>query len=62
MISLALQKCLKNGVKIYPVHRDYRWYIEVDFNGRKTTIEKPIKQSEINSAMEKTVLHYSRKL
>lgn len=62
MINQALHKCLKNGVKIYPIYKDYRWYIQININGKIKTIDKTVSQNKINEAVTKTYIFYAEKL
>ena len=61
-IDLAIHKCLKNGIKVYPVYYDYRWYIEADINGKAKRFPKQLKEKEINQALTKTYQFYAEKL
>lgn len=54
--------CIKNGIKVYPIFKNGRWFIQVDNNGKLTTIDKSIQQNEINVSMAKTYIHYAKKL
>lgn len=61
-IDLAIQKCLKNGIKVYPVYTNYRWFIEAEICGKPKRFDKPVKEININDAVTKTYLHYAEKL
>lgn len=53
---------LMEGIKIYPVYKFSRWFIEVDNNGKIKTFDKSIKQNEIPESIDKTILFYYNKL
>lgn len=53
---------IKNGIKIYPIFRNYFWFIQVDNNGKITTYEKRINQKEINDSVAKTIKHFYKLL
>ena len=61
-INLAMQKCHKNHVEIYPIFKDYKWYIESRINGRVKRFEKPVQTKEVNESVSKTYLHFADKL
>jgi len=58
----AAHLCIKNGIKVYPVYINYKWFIEVNINGRIKTFDKSITQDEINYAMSSTYIFYAEKL
>jgi hypothetical protein len=62
LISEAIQKCLKNGIKVYPVNVGFKIYIEAEINGKKKRFPKQVSGKEINEALAKTYKHYSEKL
>lgn len=61
-ISLAIQKLTYHGVKVSPVYKDYRWWVQVTKNGTTKTFDKPVSQTKLNQALEKTVFHEAAKL
>lgn len=52
----------KNGVKVYPVNENGKWYIEANNNGTIKRFAKEIKQSEINEMTVKTIDYYYKLL
>ena len=60
-INLAMQKCFKNHVEIYPV-LDYKWYIEARINGRVKRFDKPLQPKDVNESVAPTYIHYAQKL
>ena len=59
-ISLDIQKCLKHNVKVYPVIKDRKTYIQVRRpDGSLVTYDKPVSGNGINEAMEKTYRHWA---
>ena len=61
-INLAMQKCHKNHVEIYPIFKDWKWYIEAKINGRVKRFEKPLQQNKVNDAIADTYKFYAQKL
>lgn len=53
---------IKNGIKVYPINSNGKFKIEVENNGKITTFNKIIGQSEVNGAINKTISHYYQKL
>jgi hypothetical protein len=55
---------LKNEVKVYPVTdiKKIGWFIEVSIHGKVKRFNKPLKQDEIQEAIDKTLLHYYKEL
>lgn len=55
---------LKNEVKVYPVSdiKKVGWFIEVSIHGKLKRFIKPVKQQEIQEAIDKTQLYYYDKL
>ena len=60
--SQAAHLCIKNGIKVYPVYINYKWYIHANINGFIKEFDKPIHQDEINYAMSSTYIFYANKL
>lgn len=58
-------KCLKNGLKVYPIPDGYgRWKICVEKpNGRKKIYDKLLRSTkEINTALESTLIYLANRL
>jgi hypothetical protein len=55
---------IRNEVKVYPVTvvSKVGWFIEVSIHGKKKMFNKPLKQDEIQEAIDKTLLYYYDKL
>ena len=58
----AIKICLRNGVKVYPVYKNGKWYIETMILDKKKIIDKPIQNKEIDNAVKKTYIHLAKKL
>lgn len=50
------------GIKVYPIDKNGRFFIQVDNNNRISTFDKPLKQNEINNAIALTVIHFYNKI
>lgn len=63
-VNLAIQKCHKNKVYVYPVKDTLsnKWYIERIVNGRHYKYPKEIDKSEQSRAMELTYISLANKL
>jgi len=61
-VNLAMQKCHKNKVYVYPIRVLGKWYIERTVNGRVYRYQKEIDKSEQSRAMELTYINIANKL
>ena len=62
-INLAMQKCFKNKVIVYPVKCKGGWKIEYQIGNKKPkSFDKTISVKEINKSVSKTYLHFANKL
>lgn len=61
-INLAIQKCHKNKVFVYPVKKHGKWYIQRTVNGREYTYKKEISKDQQSKAMELTYISLANKL
>ena len=61
-INLAIQKCHKNKVFVYPIRIHGKWYIERTVNGRHYRYEKEISKDKKSESMEKTYIAIANKL
>lgn len=52
-----LYELIKQGFKVYPVYHKYKWWIEYEYKGEVTRFTKPISANEINTAINKTIIH-----
>lgn len=52
----------KHGIKIYPVSKFFKWYIQVDNNGKIKTFDKIVTPSELNNSIAKTYQYYYKLL
>lgn len=59
-VSYAMYVCFKNNVKVYPIIKDNKHFIEVNWNGKKTTYSK--QPENVNEAIKKTYLELAKKL
>lgn len=58
-----LHKCIKNGIKVYPIWKNKKAYIQANVNGKKKTFDKSLSgKKEINEAITKTYIFYYNKL
>ena len=46
---------IKRNILVYPVYYDFKWYIVINSKGKIKQFEKTVNQSEINSAIHKTI-------
>lgn len=60
-INLILQKCFKNGIKVYPESDKYKWYIHYEIVGKKHKFDKEVKPKDINNAIAKTYEYLYKK-
>jgi hypothetical protein len=60
--SEIIYHVISNGIKIYPIYKNYFWFIQVDNNGKITTYDKRINQNEINDCVAKTIIHFYKLL
>lgn len=58
----AIRICFKNNVKVYPIYKFRKWFIECDINGKIKSFPKPLKSNEIDNAMKKTYIFLAEKL
>lgn len=56
-VSNLNYQLIKQGFKVYPVYDKYKWWIEYEYKGEVTRFTKSIIQSEINQAINKTIIH-----
>ena len=61
-INLAMQKCHKNKVLVYPVMHLGKWYIERDSNGQRYRYPKHIEKDKQSISMELTYIDLANKL
>lgn len=61
-ISEIISKCVKRGVKVYPVRINKKWKVQVDNNGKKTTYPKEVEYKNLNEALTKTYEYYYHKV
>lgn len=52
----------KHGIKIYPVSKYFKWYVEVDNNGKIKRFDKIVPPNELNNAIAKTYIYYYKLL
>lgn len=52
----------KHGIKIYPVSKFFKWYIQVDNNGKIKTFDKIVTPAELNNSIAKTYQYYYKLL
>lgn len=53
---------IRHGIKIYPVSKFFKWYIEVDNNGKIKRFDKIVIASELENAIAKTYEYYYKLL
>lgn len=58
----AIKICLRNGVKVYPVYKGGKWYIETMILDKKKTFDKEVQNKDIDGAMKKTYVYLAKKL
>lgn len=61
-INKAIGVISSNGIKVYPIRKQNKWFIQADIKGEKTTFPKSVDQKEINDAMAKTIIFYANKI
>lgn len=61
-IGKEISFCISNGVKVYPIEKKGKWFIESEVNSIITTFNKSIDKSEIQEAICKTWIYYYNKL
>lgn len=62
LINKEMSFCVSNGIKVYPVFKKGKWYIESDNNGKIKTFDKEVKNEDISYYMAQTYLFYFNKL
>lgn len=62
--SDQFQLLLQNEIKVYPISdtRSKFWFIQVSVYGKLKTFSKPVKQDDIQEAIDKTLLYYYEQL
>lgn len=53
---------VKKNILIYPVFYNFKWYIIINSNGKIKQFDKPVQQTEINSAIHKTIKYAYQRL
>jgi hypothetical protein len=53
---------LSSGIKVYPISKNYKHYVQVDNNGKIKTFDKPVSQNDLNDAIAKTIIYYYNEL
>jgi hypothetical protein len=53
---------LSSGIKVYPISRNFKWYVQIDNNGKIKTYDKQVTQNELNDAIAKTIIHLYNQL
>lgn len=62
MISLAMQKCFRMGIKVYPVIKNERLYIQTLLPDKTTQTEKtPTTSEQAGIDMSKKYIEYAKK-
>jgi len=61
-IGKEMSFCISNGVKVYPIEKKGKWFIESEVNSIIKTFDKAIDKTEIQDAIYKTWIHYYNKL
>jgi hypothetical protein len=51
-----MQFCINNGIKVYPVNKDGKWFIQENIKGNLKTYSKEVQKDEISLAMAKTYI------
>lgn len=62
LINREMSFCVANGIKVYPVFKKGKWYIESENNGKIKTFDKEVKNEDISYYMAQTYLFYYDKL
>ena len=62
-----LHLVISSGIKVYPISEEvepqkFKHYIQVDNNGKITTYNKIVPQTELNDAIAKTIIHLYNQL
>jgi phage pi2 protein 07 len=60
-IKKEMRFCINNGIKVYPINKNGKWFIQSDVKGSLTTFKKEVSQIEISLAMAKTYIFYYEK-
>jgi phage pi2 protein 07 len=55
-ITKKMQFCINNGIKVYPVNKDGKWFIQENIKGNLKTYSKEVQKDEISLAMAKTYI------
>ncbi|MGL5257831.1 MAG: hypothetical protein ACRC76_12445 [Proteocatella sp.] len=50
-ISIEMVRCLKFGIKLYPVNIEGKWFIERNYKGKLKRYEKPLTHDEIQKEL-----------
>lgn len=61
-IDEAIKICLRNGVKVYPIYKSGKWYIETMILDKKKTFDKEVQNKDIDNAIKKTYVYMAKKL
>lgn len=62
MISKAMQKCFRMGIKVYPVIWGDKLYIEILLPDKTTQTEKrPVSSEDAGKEMSKKYIEYAKK-
>lgn len=60
-ITKEMQFCINNGIKVYPINKNGKWFIQSDVKGNLNTFQKEVLKDEISLAMAKTYIFYYEK-
>lgn len=60
-INKEMQFCINNGIKVYPINKNGKWFIQSDIKGNLNTFQKEVPKDEISLAMAKTYIFYYEK-
>lgn len=60
-ITKEMQFCINNGIKVYPIDKKGKWYIQSEVKGNLNTFQKEVSKNEISLAMAKTYIFYYEK-
>jgi hypothetical protein len=60
-ITKEMQFCINNGIKVYPISKNGKWFIQSDVKGNLNTFQKEVPKDEISLAMAKTYIFYYEK-
>lgn len=61
-ITKEMSFCIANGVKVYPIQKLNKWYIQSDTNGKIKTFDKEVPKNDICLSVAKTYIYYYEKL